>query len=331
MRMILFSDVHLNEDSADVVLGKVLPGLRESAVQSRISQLAMLGDFWHVRYRVDVRIQNALKDELRAWADAGLELRVLPGNHDQVDRSGRNALEVFDEMRNVRVFTEPDVDGDGFWIPYRKRASDVQAILDRFQSQHMTRVCFAHVAIKGALMNDARADTDGLPADLFQNFCSVIMGHYHKRQTWVHGSTRFVYVGSVREVTLNEAGQDKGYAVWDGSALSWVTTDWAPRIHKLEVRAGQSLDLSGIRPGDDVRVTAGPNVNIEELGKALEAMQVRHTVTPEVQATQLRLDVGAGASMEQYAQAFVDRVASEGADKERLMSVYRAITQKVTA
>lgn len=332
MKTLVFSDVHLNEDSADVVLGKILPNIRQEALRRGINQLAMLGDLWHVRYRVDVRIQNALRDELKQWESAGLDLRILPGNHDQVDRAGRNALEVFDDLRKVRVYTEPTADGDGVWVPYRKRGEDVVQILETLAPRAMNlegrRVCWAHVAVQGAYMNDTHFDSDGLPVSVFQHFDRVLMGHYHKRQSLTYENTTLWYVGSVREVTASEAGQDKGFAIWDGDQLEFVATDWAPRIHRIELKKGQQFDPSRIRPGDDVRVTVDPEIDIETLGKYLEQLNVRHTITPAVEVTQSRLDVGDSATIAQYAKAYVERVAPEHADKARLMDVFRTIVEK---
>jgi len=340
MNMLVFSDVHLNEDSADVVLGKILPGIRDAALKMRIKDLAMLGDLWHVRYRVDVRIQNALRDELKQWEEADLNLRILPGNHDQVDRAGRNALEVFDDLRKVKVYTEPTVDGDGLWVPYRKRVEDVAVILEQRAGQSMNlegkRVCWAHAAIQGSMMNDCRADTDGLPRALFDQFDEVLLGHYHKRQTFGRtidkaSGPRFWYVGSVRQVTLNEAGQDKGFAVWNGEELQYFTTEWAPKLYRFEIEKGQKLDLSGIKAGDDVRVIAGPGVDIEKLGMMLNQMGVQHTVTPVVEATSQRLSVAENASLAQYAEAYVDRIAPDNLDKGLLMQAFQSIVEKETA
>jgi DNA repair exonuclease SbcCD nuclease subunit len=335
MTVLVFSDLHLDEDSAEVVLGRILPTLRQTAQDADINQAIMLGDWWHVRYRVDIRLLNAVRDELKQWEEADITLRILPGNHDQVDRAGRNALEVFDEYRKVKVYTEPTADGDGVWVPYRKRAEDVGQAVEQLEPRSMNlegnKVCFAHAPIQGAWMNEAKQDTDGLSQQLFQKFDRVLLGHYHKRQTWTVDGTTFWYVGSVREVNASEMGQDKGYGIWDGNHLNWCTMDWAPRIHKLELKKGESLDTTKIRPGDDVRIVAGPGVDIEQLGQYLEQLQVKHTVTPEVETTQLRLDVPATASLAEYAQAYVERTAPKNADKARLMQTFHEIVGKATA
>lgn len=328
--MLVFADVHLNEDSAEVVLGRVLPGIAQRAMDMGVRDLAMLGDLWHVRYRVDVRIQNALRDELLRWGQMGLRLRVLPGNHDQVDVNGRNALEVFDDLQNVSVYTEPTVDELGFWMPYRKRIQDVVVAIDQLQKGAGTnaeglRVLWGHAPIRGALMNDHKADTDGFPLDLFESFDRVVLGHYHKRQWWTHGNTCAWYVGSVREVSANEAGQDKGFGWWDGRQLTYETQHWGPRFHKFEIGKGQKLDLSAVRPGDDVRVETGAGVSVEKIGAQLATLGVRHTVTPKVEAPQLRLEVVQNATIDQYAEAYAQKLVPDGLDLGRLLATYREL------
>lgn len=330
MKKLVFSDVHLDEDSAQVVLENVFPGIREAAKEHGIKDIIMLGDLWHVRYKVDIRIQNALKDELLKWDKAGLYLRILPGNHDQVDVNGRNALEVFNQMRRVDVYSSPIWDADGLWIPYRKRIEDVIDLIENLGANSMNiegkKTLFAHAPVQGALMNDHMKSGDGLPITALKQFDRVLLGHFHKRQQWRYGKTKVWYVGSVREVSANEAGEAKGFALWDGDKLEYVTKQWGPRHHKVYLQKGEAIDWSGFHPGDDVRVTTGPGVDVEDVGKILSRAGVRHTVTPEVKVAEQRLQVESDASLLQYAKAYVKELAPEDLSQARLMQTFVSLT-----
>lgn len=326
--MLLFADLHLNEDSAEVCLGEILPGIRQEAVARGITQIAFLGDFWDIRYRVVVKLLNAVRDELRHWHKSGLELRVLPGNHDQIDVAGRNALEVFSELPGVRVYNDPVADHDGVWIPYRKRREDLESALSLYRklgtNPQGKRVLFSHHGVQGAFQNDHRKDTDGLPLTFFLGFDRILMGHYHKRQ--ILGS--IIYVGSPRQVTAHEAGQPKGFALWDGKQIEWVDKDWGPRFHKARAEGADGIDLSGVQPGDDVRVTAAPGVDQEALIKALDATGARYVIEPEEPKSEARIDVPEGAGLRDFALGYVELHRGE-LDAGELMGAYDALVGAV--
>ena len=329
--MIIFADVHLREESADTVLNEVLPGIYQACVERKDFQAACLGDLLHFRYKIDARIQNALKDEFRRWNDAGIQLRIIPGNHDQYDVSGRNALEIFDEMKNVLVYSQPTWDKDGLWIPYRKNTDVMQVALQTAFSANQAvpqSVLFLHHGVQGSWMNDNIQDKEGLPLSLFGDFWQTILcGHYHKHQKV---GKNLWYIGSPWQTNANEANQTKGYAVWDGKILTPEIKRWGPRFHCFELIPGQELDLTGVEARDEVRVKVigvGANAAAEKIGQQLAERGVaKHVVTPEIEAMQARLAVPDGATVAQYAQAYVTQFETD-LNKERLMKVYGELAQ----
>lgn len=326
--MIIFSDVHLREESANVVLGEVLPGIYQACLERQDYEVACLGDLFHFRYKIDARIQNAVKDEFRRWAQGGIRLRILPGNHDQYDVAGRNVLELFDHLPNVKVYSEPTWDEDGYWIPCRKNPDVVLAALATPPPRpDMPPVLFLHQGIRGALMNDSVTDQEGIPlAALGDRWRTVLCGHYHKHQ---RVGERVWYIGSPWQTGVLEAGQPKGFCAWLGGQLHFCERHWGPRYHTFEVEAGQSLDLSGVSSRDEVRVKtkgAGAEKAAEQIGARLVQVGVsRHTVTPEMQRVEARLAVADGASLQQYAEAYVG-VTHGDLDPGHLLRVFHELT-----
>lgn len=323
--MIIFTDLHLNEDSADTVLGQVLPGILAAAIQHRQSNVVFLGDFWDIRYRVDVRLFNAVRDELHAWSRAGVTLRMLPGNHDQVDIQGRNALEAYGDIPGVTVYTEPQWDIDGFWLPYRKSNAELRGMLARAWETYGGKyppVLFAHHGLSGAMMNDHYSNTDGLGLEEFTGWRRILCGHYHKRQA----VGLLTYIGSPYQTSAGESGQAKGYALFDGLNLEMVDTLWGKRYHRFEVEPGAQPDLSDVREGDEVRVKVigeGAEKRAELLGQTLAGTNA--IVTPEVLPMQSRLEVTPNATLATYARAFVETVETP-LDKGRLLKAFAFVT-----
>lgn len=322
--MIIFSDLHLDEDCADVVLGQVLPGIYDASLHFKDPVVACLGDFWDLRYKVDVMLQNAVRDELLRWVEDGIRFIFLPGNHDQVNVHGRNALEVFDGLGSqCTVFTQPGWNEFGLWVPYRKYPKDMAfAIGTRPPEPWVPSVLFSHHGLQNAWMNDHVRDREGLPLSMFEGFDTIILGHYHKRQK----IGKAYYVGSPRQVTANESGQKKGFALWDGSKLQYVTKTWGKRFHRIRLESGESLDSEDIQPGDDVRVSTAVDVDPSDVGQQLIALGVQHTVTPDQPAAEQRLDVSPNAGLADYAHAYVKVLKRATPLKpKRLMAVFEEL------
>lgn len=323
--MILASDIHIRNTSEDVVFDKVFPGLLEATNEYNDKEIGFLGDIWHFRHEASVRLLNKFLDTLNDWTKEGINVHILPGNHDQIDVNGRNALELFDGV--AKVYTNPEYlsdeyieEGGRLWLPYRKNKQEIIDALDLVpKNKRKTTTVFYHGGLLNAWMNDCIRDPDGLPPEVFKEFKIVLLGHYHARQDM--GNCH--YIGSPYQTRSDESGQDKGYAIWDGDKFTRVTTKWGKRYHRVELKPGQELDLSDVDPNDEVRVKTATGVNPEDIGKQLAAAGIEnHVVTPIVETMQTRLDVHEDASVDVYAKAFVDQVETD-LDKDKLMSVYQ--------
>lgn len=314
--MIIFSDLHLDNDSADVCLGQILPGICEAALNTD-RQVIFLGDWWHLRYRVDVRLQVAVLDELRRWAGKGVTARLLVGNHDQVNILGRNALEVFSDLPNVWVYSNPVLDLDFVWLPYRRDVS----IYDLAIQYAPGRTVFLHQAVVGAWSNEHHQTTEGIAYQDLER-ARIFAGHYHKRQLVDMGGTPVYYVGSPRQVTAAEAGQAKGFCVVEGEEITWVDTLWGPRFHRFELGENEPLDLRNVEPGDDVRVIVAHEGEVARVGAHLDSIDIRHTVTPRVKSAEVRYAMAPDSGLRDYARAWV---REREQDETRLMGVFDSI------
>jgi len=310
--MLLTADLHLREESADVIFGEVLPGILDIALQRGETLIVIDGDLLHVRYQVAVLLYNRLAEALKGWAESGIEIILLPGNHDQVDLAGHNALEVLDEIEGVTVVTEPCWLKGFAWVPYRKDPTElVRILLDllaREDSQAYSNV-FMHAGVTGALQNDSIYDSDGVPLGALVPWNTVVCGHYHKPQTI--GNVR--YLGSPWQTRADEAGQEKG--VWIApddpeafclEAMEFLPQRWGPCYHNIVLGQDAQLDVSGIDKRDIVRVKTAEGVDPATVGKVLAQAGIeRHTVTPTVEAPQERLDVVQGSPLEDYVQSYL--------------------------
>lgn len=321
--MLIATDLHIKTDSESVVFDEVLPGLLKAAVKRGESEIALLGDLYTIRYAVSVGLQNRLNSWVRQCQRRGIRLHILVGNHDQVNVQGRHALEVFNAWDHVTVYTDPTWNEHGFWMPYRKHHEDILAAFRAPKpAAGCPDVCFAHLGFEGALMNNTRTDKDGVPLGALNRFQIVFSGHYHKRQTLHDG--RLVYVGTPYQTRADEAGQKKGYGVWDGSTFKWVTTQWGKRYHYLDVT--EAIPTEQLRPGDEIRAKVPAGMDTSEVMELIKAAGATAILTPEVEAVDTRLDVEDDATLYDYADAYARLHAREGTITS-LMETFQELTQ----
>ena len=324
--MILTSDWHLHERSAHTVLEEVIPWVADYADRSGDLDVACLGDLFHVRNKVSVRLLNDLVDRLKEFADRGVSWTLLPGNHDQYEVGGRNALEVLGEIDGVSVWTEPGWDHRGLWVPYRKHWRSLAEALELPAPPDSPRVAYMHCSVVGAWMNDGVQASEGVDPAALSGFDVVFSGHYHRH----HRVQNVVYVGSPYQTRADEAGQEKGVVqLFAGGTWEFAPVCVGKRYHKFAVRSRvdlEALDLSAVVPGDEVRVQSGVGLDPEVVSAALTASGVdTHVVTPEQGAFESRLAVGGDESIRAYAEAYVDSVGS-GLDRSELMRVFEELT-----
>ena len=323
--MIILADLHIREESESTVFDEVLPGIEEVIEKSFDRMICILGDVYHLRYRVSVKLQNRLLDFLEK--SKGF-YKIIPGNHDQINPQGEHALEVFRELDNVTVYGQPTWDDFGLWIPYRKDPNDIERALTMTKPDiHFPSVAWMHHGVQGAFMNNSAKDTEGIPADQLGAFKRVFLGHYHKPH--FIGSTNYIiYVGSPYQTRADEAGQSKGYSIWDPHEFNYkfVPMDWGKRYHRLTVNQETPVTIGdGIRPEDDIRIQAGPGVDPEVLGKVIAGQGFKNVViTPVQKATESRLQVDSSKGIDGYAQSYIEQFAGD-LSQEALMKLYQDI------
>lgn len=324
--MLIFSDLHLRndatKDTSTLVLGTILPEILKEARIRGEKRIACLGDVLHFRYKVSASLFNNLRDWCLDVVADGTELIFLPGNHDQYDITGRNALEPLASIPGVQVHTHASYDKthNELWVPYRRSTDAILKMLEDLKFERPP-VCYTHLGFRGAFRNDGIRSEDGIPLDQFQRYRWVISGHYHRPYT----IENVVYVGSPYQTRADESDQAKGFIILNGESLEFVERQWGKRYHRIELAKGESLDLSQVAPGDDVRVKTATGVDPQAIGRQLESAGIgRHTVTPEVVATEQRLKVEGRAGLDDYAKAYVD-LCREKLDRDRLMEVYREV------
>lgn len=318
--MIIFTDLHLRPKTADTVFGEVLPGIFEAALQDADRAVGFLGDWWHVRYRLPVDLLNASLVWLETLTEAGCQIHMISGNHDQINGAGETALEAFGHVDGVHVYTKPTVNDWGVWLPHQ--AAEYNSDFLYMGAPASGKVIWAHQDVPGGLMNKLIQSKSGT---VFPETNRVYSGHYHKRQ--VVGNVTFV--GAPYQTRSDEEGNVTGYGVWNSQTgnFGWVDTGWGPRHYSLDMTDPNFVYPEGMRSHDIIKVIA-PSESIELVQANLAAMQLQANVCPKIKKKEARLVVPEGAGIGAFAVEYAKKFG-DGLNLQRLLEIAEEVINAI--
>lgn len=185
---------------------------------------------------------------VRELTKHGINVLMIPGNHDQSGAASADALHVFDGMpmvtaiREVSVFSISEECPAIFCMPWSWAGDDPTRLVEsainlrKLKTDDKRLMLLAHVQVAGARMSGSfccepspgkwqvsRAFLESLPVD------HIALGDFHARQELVPGKGG--YVGALRQLNFGEEGNPAGFEVWDSKTnqTEWVELDAAPR------------------------------------------------------------------------------------------------------
>jgi DNA repair protein SbcD/Mre11 len=286
---------------------------------------------------------------LEALVEANVPVLVISGNHDQAERLGhldglaaRAGVHLRTDLAAVAtpvVFGHVAVYGLPFTRPVRVRSAfglDTETVPDgddaaalRFLSAHvlaahraerpaLVPVAVAHAFVEGAGREDEGEDaiavggTGAVPADVFDGFAYVALGHLHGRRALAGGRVR--YAGSLYPTSFAEAGHAK--------SASLVTLEGdAIHVEEHPLRAPRAVRVLEGRSFDEVIAGAEAESSEEREGYVL----VRVTDTEPIASALPRLRDAYPRSLLEQAPPETDAAASGVEDQLQALDP-RAVT-----
>jgi len=277
-----------------------------------------------VRHTLSVKLLLEAHDILRSWHPTVKRCDVVPGNHDQIDTLGRNALEVFDNLEGFHVHTKPTWTTFGFMLPWLHDAEEaarvIQIARDKQTPTSKASALFAHLAVNGAWMNNLRKNTDGVSVDLLAGWKRVFLGHYHRHQMVRKG---VFYVGSPYEVTYAEAGQPKGYMHFAGGKVKFHQLDIGPKHHKFVIDADHPEDAvvpADLGPRDKLWVQVKGQAGGVLSGHVTEILR-----KAGVEADRIEVELKAGDTLDDLALQYLEAQDMDQDYKALLAETFRRL------
>lgn len=268
---VVFTDLHVNANTIDNAVW-VLKHVGQQALALK-AMIICLGDFWDIRGNINVRQLDKILAVLREWEAAGIEVKFIPGNHDQVTRDGLvHGMNVFAGFSNIEVITDPHLipDAKMAFLPWRDD--------DELHARQFTQIAgddwaiFAHAEVGGALTNNGHKTPGKVSlTDIESVSRACYLGHFHKRQ--LMGESTW-YLGSPFQQNMSERDQPHGIAIIrEGvNEPEFIELEEFPRYHRFHYDE-KVWDFGAVRKQDIVEVVAPSDViGTEEYFEAISVL-----------------------------------------------------------
>ena len=357
MKIVAYSDLHAHPFKG----GQIISEGRNSRVDDAVAVINQVydhatlledpvvlfgGDLFDRRKSLDVDTFNRIHATIMDRSMETCRTIMIPGNHDQANKSGSiHALERFNASY-CTVVSEPrwlNV-GDGigvFAAPYVDDGEDIAASVAVGLSERPewaeSAVLLMHYGVQGAKVGPADYV---LPCELElpmlhpDQWNLMLSGHYHMGQQL---GDRFHYIGSAMQHRWDDVGDTKSFMVIDPE-------DWS--IERVATNAPQFLVITGKTKDYDVencfvKIVRDYEIEAEKKERLRRKLLERGALSviiepPSVKPSknmseriEFSEDRGAFGILEDYINS--DLVGTGGLDTERLISVGKGILEQASA
>jgi len=252
------------EDGRNSRLVAILDAVRwtaKDAVDRGCEFFCIAGDLFHNRKFIEVTVLSEVSSLVDELSRMFTFVYILRGNHDESITRREDSVSAF-TRDNVEVINRPCVRVIGNkrvgFIPWvgPSRATFTKKLK---QIKKVDGI-ITHAALDKAWTgpSDWEVEGDLRVTDLLKGKQKwVLMGHFHKSQSWEEDGRLVAYVGSPIQHTMGERTECKGYWVVPRRGKPYmVYNDAAPRFHEVKTKK----DVEAVRPQDYVK-TVGEDAN----------------------------------------------------------------------
>lgn len=224
----IVTDLHITESNGDMVRGLVKESLNKIK-ELGLSELYIAGDVFDARKAQPLNTLDSFDDILSDAEEMKIDVIAIPGNHDKVDYySEKSYLKQYRHHPNLKIVQSNEYVYVNnicvHLIPYFHE-SIYNQYLDK-QMKNFTikeqNILITHIAINGVKNNDSTEVTSGCPANLFNKFDKVLVGHYHNKQE----IGNILYIGSLYQSNFGEDDKKGITIVYDDLSIEQIPTSF---------------------------------------------------------------------------------------------------------
>jgi DNA repair exonuclease SbcCD nuclease subunit len=142
---IAFSDLHLNkfpysnitkEGENELLMAglNIIDQVYSKAVELGVGTILFCGDLFHIRTKLDSDIySNLVYNKFKQYfgSNSSINLVLIPGNHDQIDKVGTHVLSPYSEISNLSVIDKLYKIGDTILCPHQYDINKLYDFLEK--------------------------------------------------------------------------------------------------------------------------------------------------------------------------------------------------------
>lgn len=213
VKAIVITDTHLNYNNVETNISIYKQAIALAKKHKRTC-VYHGGDIFDARKGQTDSLLNAFEEILDMFANEGLVLVAIPGNHDKSDyKSDISYLDPYKHHPGFKLVRNGGMLDDGiFMMPYYLEDVFEEKLIERIEKSKVTgKIPFliTHIAVDGVRNNDGSVVFNNIKLNVFNKFGKVLVGHYHNKSTLgknVH------YIGSSFQHNFGE-DDDKGFTL----------------------------------------------------------------------------------------------------------------------
>lgn len=227
--MIFITDTHLKNSNTEE--NKSIWAQAIDYAKKYGCDIVHAGDICDSRVGWDTELQEVFQNILLEAEENGVVVHCIAGNHDKKDLNGTfSYLSPYKFHKAFNLYEDVgflDIGAVRYhFLAYFKEKETYPAKLSKAVDnidKGMKNVLVTHCSISGVKNNDGTEvdDKHGININFFKAFDTVIVGHYHNKQSFnnVH------YIGSTFPHNFGE-NNEKGIIHFDGSTLEYLPTSF---------------------------------------------------------------------------------------------------------
>ncbi len=247
MKALITSDVHLTDRDRDEYRWKTMAWVADQCTHNIVDELVICGDLTDEKDKHSSVLVNRLVEQLHAIVESGVQVRILIGNHDYIEKT-QPFFSFLKLMGGVSVYDKPADVGTARYLPHSRKPLEEW----KFKTWRKSGVLFCHQTFDGAKVSADYEMKNELSNIFFteKGFNGIaISGDVHVPQR----CGDIVYCGSPHPVTFGDSFTPR-VLLLDGSSLTSIKV---PTIRRwtLDIYGANELrDTPGLQKGHQAKV-----------------------------------------------------------------------------
>ena len=329
MKIAVITDTHFGySNSSDIFLDSQKRFFDELKIQlnkNEIDTIVHLGDFFHNRNNINVKILNEsyylLSETLKEF-----KLYLCVGNHDQFYKTTNktHSLKVFSDIKNVKVIEDIEIiNFDGLDILLVSWQPDKEKFFKKVNDKNLEcKYCFGHFEISSFNLNNNYICEHGIDPDLFFNqFDLTFSGHFHNRSKKVKNNSVIQYIGNPYELDRGDINKEKGFVIFDTKTKTYEFIENIKSLKHKKINYPNDFSIEDIENNIvDIYINSEQIKNEEDIEEYIKKIEEKNpAIKPNIKIVKKESEdiqeEFESQNIKEMIKEYIDKIEIENKDK----------------